>query len=227
MALHGVKFRRAAADGPGVRSEPESGYTLIELLVVLLILGVVLTGLTTAFISGTESEVNLSRRTEAQADARIGLNRMRLDIHCSSSNLLPPQPNAFGGYTLTLPQTKIQCPAVSTDPAGVQWCTIPVNGSTTRYQLFRETSGSCDGVDATVVIDYIAPPPTGWPTNSLLSPAPLAWDGNIWPTPQACPSGGLPTIGVDMNVSLDPLGHPSEGYELRDEVAIRNADHCP
>jgi hypothetical protein len=36
----------------------------------------------------------------------------------------------------------------------------------------------------------------------------------------------LPTIGVDLNVALDPTGHPTERYEMTDRIAALNADPC-
>ena len=96
---------------------------------------------------------------------------MRVDIHCASA-VLPPQHNAYGGFTLTMTETKGICPTVTQLPSGVQWCTIPVAGSTTRYQLFRETSGDCDGVDTTLVVDYVTAPADGWPRTTRPRPRP-------------------------------------------------------
>jgi hypothetical protein len=109
-------------------------------------------------------------------------------------------------------------------PSGVQWCTIPYAGDPTRFQLFRETSGNCDGIGTTLVVDYIAAPPAGWPTNTGTSPTPADWAGNIWPTPPTCTAGTLPTVPIDIAVNPDPT-QPG-AYELKDAIAPRNALPC-
>ena len=63
----------------------EHGYSLIELLVTMVILGVVLSGLTTVFISGSSATVSLDLRAQGQQNARLALDRLRVDIHCASA----------------------------------------------------------------------------------------------------------------------------------------------
>ena len=208
------------------------GFTLVETVVVLAILGIVLLGLTTSMLSGTNSEVVVAQRQQAEANARSALERMRLDIHCASSvGGNGPQQNTLGGFTLTLNETAGQCPSslpVGSGASGVQWCTIPVAGSTVRYQLYREYkqgSGDCDGVGSTFVVDYVTEPPAGWPTNTA-SPTPTAWDGNLWPTATTCSTGSLPTVTLDLAVNSDPVGSPNATYELKDRIALRNAPPC-
>jgi prepilin-type N-terminal cleavage/methylation domain-containing protein len=205
------------------RLDDERGFTLIELVVTMTILTTVLLGLTTVMISGTNSEVGIAKRQQAQANARIALARMRLDIHCASA-ALPPQENGFGGFTFTLTETQNVCPSVTTLASGVQWCTIPYASDPTRFQLYRETTGTCDGVGTTLVVGYIAAPTAGWPANTGVSPTPTDYAGNIWPTVPACPAGSLPTVPIDLNVDPDPT-RPG-GYELKDAIAPRNTLPC-
>ncbi len=209
---------------PKQRLLDERGFTLIELIVVMLIMSTVLLGLTTAMISGTSSEVVIAKRQQAQANARLALERMRLDIHCASASL-PPQENGYGGFTLTLTETQNVCPSVTNLPSGVQWCTIPYAGSTTRFQLFRETSGSCDGLATTLLVDFISAPVAGWPTNTASTPTPVDFIGNIWPTQPTCATGSLPTVAIDIAVSPD-ASHPEGQYELKDAIAPRNSLPC-
>ena len=80
MALRLTRARRLVR----ARLREEAGYTLFELLVVVTIMGVVLAGLTTSFAAGLNAEAGTIRRAEAQQNARIALDRMKLDIHCAS-----------------------------------------------------------------------------------------------------------------------------------------------
>jgi type II secretory pathway pseudopilin PulG len=202
---------------------------VFELLVVMVVLGIVLIGLTGSFAAGMSAETGSIRRAQAQQNARLALNRMRIDIHCASA-VLAPQENPYGGFTLTLTESPNTCPSVTTTTAGVQWCTIPVSGSTTHWQLFRFLGTlltDCDGSSATtLMIDYVAAPVGGWPSNAGVGPVPAAWDATHWPPSPACATGNLPALAVQMAINLDPVGRPTEDYELQDTIALRNALRC-
>ncbi len=195
----------------------------------MVVIGVVLLGLTTSFAAGLSAEAGATRRAMAQENARSALNRMRTDIHCASG-APAPQENPFGGFTLTLTESPGTCPTVTTTSAGVQWCTIPVAGSPIRWQLFRflgTTLTDCDGsAGSTFVVDYVTQPAGGWPSNSVTDPVPADWDGNLWPTAPACPTGNVPAVAIDLTVNVDPVLHATENYELTDEIALRNAPRC-
>ena len=89
MTLRGIRFR--LADSRGV--------TLIEVLVVLLILGVILGGMTTLFVSASTSQVDQSNRYQAQHNARLALDNLRREIRCASSVTI----NSPSSVTVTLP----------------------------------------------------------------------------------------------------------------------------
>ena len=216
------------------RLNSEAGYTLIELLVVLSILGLVLAPLTSSFASAMQNQTSQTRREQNYANARLALQRMRLDVHCAGG-VTSVDENAAGGFTLTLTENhegqEAWCSGVIPPgdlSSGVQWCTVPYSGSTTRFVLYRylglDASDCGSGVSSTFQVDYIAQPPAGWPTSSRVTTTPADWIGNLWPDPTTCPAGGLPTVAVDLNVALDPVGYPNERYELRDQVALRNAN---
>ena len=61
----------------------QGGYTLIELLLVCAILGTVLASLSVLFISASSSQIDMNRRFRAQQDARVAVDKMRREIHCS------------------------------------------------------------------------------------------------------------------------------------------------
>ena len=128
------------------------GYTLIETLTVMAILSTVLTGLTTLFAAGSKSELEQTRRFEAQLNARLGLDKLRREIHCASA-VTPTGPAT--AVTLTLPA---QC---SGGGGTITWCAL---GSASRYGLHRSSAGACDVSDpkyvdyltSNAVFDYVA-----------------------------------------------------------------------
>lgn len=233
--LVGASFATRAAR-LRARLRREEGTTLPELLTVMAILVLVLAPLVESFTTALKHEADQSSRELAYSSARLAVQRMRADVHCASA-VTGIQQNAFGGFTLTLTEAaegsagwcQTVIPA-GTGANGVQWCTIPVTGSTTRFRLYRYLGldpNDCDGgPGSTFQIDYIAPPQTGWPTNSSVSPAPTDWVGNLWPTASACPAGRLPTLAVFLNTSVDPDATPYRHYQLRDSLALRNAVRC-
>ena len=202
------------------RLRDESGVTLPELIGVLAILLIVLTPLVSSFTTALRHEADQSQREAAYSSARLAIQRMRTDLHCSSGVTAVNQ-NAFGGFTLTLAQANDispggWCPTVipqSSGSTGVQWCTIPYPGSTTRFRLYRFLGlnpTDCDGgTGSTFQIDYIAPPSGGWPTNSLVDPVPTSWEGNLWPSRAVLPALHLPTLTVRIrSTSVDPDATP-------------------
>jgi prepilin-type N-terminal cleavage/methylation domain-containing protein len=207
----------------------EAGYTLIELITVMAIMGVVLAALTTSFAAGINAETGTIRRAQAQQNARLALDRMRVDIHCASA-APAPQENPYGGFTLTLTESPDVCPSVTTSSSGVQWCTIPYPGSTQHWQLFRflgtQLSDCGGGGVSTLLVDYVTQPSTGWPANGGTSPTPTDWDGNLWPTAPTCDAGTLPRVSLSMTVNVDPVAHAEASYDLSDSIALRNALRC-
>jgi prepilin-type N-terminal cleavage/methylation domain-containing protein len=224
------------------------GYTLIELVVVMTILALVMTPLVMNFATGMRQEVDQTRREEAYANARLALQRLRVDIHCATGTPGVAQ-NAYGGFTLTLQENNDisggsgWCPSVlpaGSGVSGVQWCTIPYTGSTTRFVLYRylgTTSLECDGGSgSSFEVDYLAATPGIWPTNAnavdtLGNPLDVTnqslWVGNLWPTAATCATGHLRTVSIDFNVAIDPVNYPNEHYELKDAIGLRNATRCP
>lgn len=59
------------------------GYTLVELLAVMVIFVTVVGTLTTLFTAGAKAELDLNRRFEAQQNARLALDKLRRELHCS------------------------------------------------------------------------------------------------------------------------------------------------
>ena len=183
-----------------VLAATEEGYTLVELLVVMLILGTVMAGLTTVFVGGSNAEIRLNRRFQAQQQARLALDRIRTDIHCASA----AQAQTIGTYTGSIKLAETNCYAYAATPT-VSWC--PVSVTSTRYQLYRSTATSnvCTSSDATRVLiaDY------------------LTTSSNVFTT-AAIPQNSLQTVGIDLKVSANTQTSTLDGYELTDSIVVGN-----
>jgi Tfp pilus assembly protein PilW len=115
------------------RLRDERGYSVFELLVTMSIMGVVLSGLTTIFVSGSKAELGLNKRFQAQSATRLALDKMRKEIHCASGAT-----STGSTVTLTMPSG---CKTASNTT--VTWCTSQV-GTGARYRLYRyQGAASC------------------------------------------------------------------------------------
>jgi prepilin-type N-terminal cleavage/methylation domain-containing protein len=120
-------MHRLAVFVRGGRSQ--DGFTLVELLAVMVILSIVLTALTTVFISGSNAELQLNKRFQAQQGARMALDRIRRELHCAKSLTL----TSAASVTFTLASG---CPGNATAAnLDVTYTTQTVASS--RYQLKR------------------------------------------------------------------------------------------
>jgi prepilin-type N-terminal cleavage/methylation domain-containing protein len=122
-----------------LRARNTSGYTLIELVVVLSIFTIVVTALVQLFTTGAKAELDMNRRVQAQQAARIALDRMRRELHCSSS--ITPGTDTDGdgnvaSLTVSLPS---QCPSAKGVAITVVYDTSQV--ATNRYKVRRTQSG--------------------------------------------------------------------------------------
>lgn len=124
----------------------ERGFTLVEMLTVMAILGVVLTGITTLFVAGLNSEVDINNRFQAQLNARVALDRLRREVHCANA-ISPSGPAST--VTLTLPS---QC---KNGTGAIKWCAVAVGGSGTRYALYRSTADPCGDASDRKYADYL------------------------------------------------------------------------
>jgi prepilin-type N-terminal cleavage/methylation domain-containing protein len=193
------------------RLESTAGFTLIELIVVMTMLSIVLGVVVTSFTSALAGEHRSMVKATAEENARMSLNRIRLDIHCATGvNGLNERPG--GGWTITLNENNTsdtQCAMLTLAPgsSGVQWCTIPV--SENRWRLYRENGLDCDGVNSTFMVDYLV-------------------EANPW-TLVPCVSRQAEALGVRFYVNVNP-NKLLDGYTLQDEIALRNASRqvvCP
>jgi prepilin-type N-terminal cleavage/methylation domain-containing protein len=122
------------------RLRGERGFSLVEMITVMAIMSVVLTGLTTLFVQGSNAELDMNRRFQAQQESRVALDKIRREIHCAQGASTNPASGEAPALTLDLPG---QCPtAVNDTQTNVTWCSVLV--STSRYRLYRKVGVSCN-----------------------------------------------------------------------------------
>lgn len=177
----------------------ERGYTLIEMVVVMMILGVVVTGLTTIFVSGSNAELALNRRFQAQQEARSALDAIRTDLHCAANAEV-----ANGGTWL-----KINEPNCST--TNVTWCPMASAVLPGRYALYRTTDTTASRCSAT-------------DTLKVKEADDLLTTSNLWTF--SAPDGFLELIAVDFKVSANTSVTNGDVFELKDQIAARNSARC-
>jgi type II secretory pathway pseudopilin PulG len=109
---------------------------MVEVIVAMTILVLVLTGVTSLFVSGTRSQADLQLRIQAQTELRIGLDTLRREVH----GACPPASATATSITFT----------ITNCTASITWCT---QGSGSRYGLYRVVGATCTG--GTKWADYL------------------------------------------------------------------------
>jgi prepilin-type N-terminal cleavage/methylation domain-containing protein len=174
----------------------EQGFSLIEMLTVMIIMSVVLTGLTTLFVQGSNAELDLNRRFEAQQDSRVALDKIRREIHCAQGAATTPTSGEAPSITLDLPG---QCPtAVGAAQTSVTWCSVLV--STGRYKLYRKVGVTCNATGVRWA-DYLT-------------------QANLFQY-QAASSESLAKVRVSFPVDVK-TGDATPPYRLCDHIVLRN-----
>jgi prepilin-type N-terminal cleavage/methylation domain-containing protein len=183
----------------------ERGYTLVEMLIVLAILGVVMSGLTTIFVSGSNAELDLNRRFQAQQQARAALDKIRTDLHCATAAQVQTI-NTYPGIAVYEPSCSATVGASTVD-----WCLLASPSMGGRFALYRTTatSNQCSSSDTSrvKVADY------------------LTTSTNVFSTMSVTPSGALETISIDFPVGTSPNAG-RDVYELKDAIVARNSARC-
>jgi prepilin-type N-terminal cleavage/methylation domain-containing protein len=175
------------------RLRSAAGYTLVEMLSVLTIMSIVMTGLTTVFVSGSKASADVNRRFTAQQEMRLALDRLRRDVHCAQ-DVTPNTPNPW-----TTAQSTVTL--VGTSCASVTWCTASLG--TSRWGLYRQTGTSCASSTGTKVADY------------LTTSTPFFGYAHV----SGC--GCLASLSVNLPVSVK--GAAAGAYSLTDTLYLRNS----
>jgi prepilin-type N-terminal cleavage/methylation domain-containing protein len=176
----------------------QGGYTLIELLAVMAIFMTVVTALTQLFVRGAKAELDANRRFEAQSNARLALDKLRRELHCSSGltqtngSALSGPPTTYTAVRVTLPS---HCPGTGGAEITVDYATVSKGAN--RWELRRTRSGGT----AIPVADYV--------TN----------DDIFQYTAQNSTQRALLHVEIPVNIN------PNEGWKewrLVDDIVLRN-----
>ena len=174
----------------------EGGYSLVELIAVMSIFLIILTSLTTLSASGAKAELDLNRRFEAQQNARLALDKLRRELHCSSgitgTDGLPLPSSPVAAIKVTLPA---HCPSAAGQIITVVYDTTSVGAN--RWKLQRTKTGGT----TVPVADYL--------TNDDVF------------TYFAQSTASRARLHVDLPVNVNP----NEGWKhwrLVDDIVLRN-----
>ena len=170
------------------RLRGQGGYTMVELLAVLAIFLTVVTSLTTLFVSGSRAELDANNRFQAQQNARLALDRLRRELHCSSGITktdgtaltatpvaairvaLPSHCPTAGGATITIDYQLVSQGGSRWELQRVQGSsTVPIADYLTEDEIFTYTAASASTrallhVDMPVNVN----PNEGWKTWRLV-----------------------------------------------------------
>ena len=177
----------------------EHGYSLIEMLVVLIIMGVVMTSLTTVFVQASNSETDMNNRFQAQLTAKLALDKMRREVHCAS---VATPTGVSSSVTITLPS---YC---KTGSGSITWCTR--SNGTNRYALYRVVGATCSG--GIKWADYLVPTSSATVSGGALQIFSYT----------AQSTSSLAKLRVDFPVNVKP-SKTVELYELTDGIVLRNS----
>jgi prepilin-type N-terminal cleavage/methylation domain-containing protein len=193
----------------------ERGFSLIELLTALAILLTVMLTLTTLMVSATRSEVDLTRRVQAQQETRLALEMIRHEIHraCKAehvdlTNGAIVTPGSVQTNVRLVPPVSSGCPATTNLATAVTWC-MGATSDPQRWALRRIVGlatfpATCSG--GRKEADYIT-------TSAVFT----------LPTP---PSGSLMKLSVNFPVDIDP-NDGKRRYRLEDSLVLRNSERAP
>ena len=201
--MTGLRGLRAAGN--------EAGYTVVELMTTLVVMSIVLTGLTTLFVQGSNAEIDMNNRFRAQTEARLGLDKIPREGHTACAAVTTPGSAAAWSVTFKFRTTGTTC---STSTNFVTWCTRAQAGSTTRFGLWRVVGSSCGTSGGARYADFLTPT-TGAPTCG----SPLALCVFTF-TSQSTTT--LAKLRVDFPVNPDPR-RTVNTYELVDDIVLRNS----
>jgi prepilin-type N-terminal cleavage/methylation domain-containing protein len=202
----------------------EGGFTLVELIVTMAILLIVVASLSAVLVSATRTQVDANNRFQAQEQARTGLAQLTREMHCASSVTVTTSTGTAVLAGTSGSRIAATVPSTCATSGGVNlfvtWCTAGSALKTGDFALYRVTSTTsaplCSASGKVKWADYL--------TTSF---------GNIFCLPSttaACggvlrPLSSLPMLHVTMPVNLNGPSSTIQGYNVVDDIALRNGAH--
>ena len=175
------------------RLAQEAGYSLVEMLTVMTILTVVMTGLTALFVQGSNAELDMNARFQAQEDARVALDRMRRDLHCGSA-------------ATSSSSTSITIADPCATGSQLSWCVLTSGG---RLKLFRQTGTTACTTSSTEYADYLLATNAGGSQPTFFAYQPQS-------------TSTLATVYVCIPVNAKQ-NRTNDAYALQDAIALQNS----
>ena len=172
----------------------ESGFTLPELLTSMAILLTIMTAFTGLLVSTSRAEVDMNNRFQAQTEARLGLTKLRREVHCAISAVGCRRPARVGRRSRSTRPVRPQAPARPS--AGAQSRTGPAATASGAM-----SARACSGTGVKVA-DYLSA-------------------GNAF-TYYAQSTASLAKLGVQLDVNLTPT-KPERRFRLQDDLVLRNS----
>jgi prepilin-type N-terminal cleavage/methylation domain-containing protein len=184
----------------------EDGFSLTEALVAVVILGIVLSGLTTTFVSASRAELDANRRFQAQEQARLALDQLRRELHCASAVTDVNGATLSSSSTYSAIKVSLGSFCTTTTPTGVvTWCTQGT-GPWALYRIDHAVTTCSTGSGARKLADHL--------TAQLPFSKPAAAAGV---------GVQLPTLHVAFSVNAQGLSATTGTSMLDDDIALRNA----
>lgn len=176
--------------------QDERGYSLIELIISMSILGAIMTSISVLLVSAMNSEVDMNNRFQAQTSARLGLDKLRREVHCAQSVVLSGTAvaGAYPTARLVIPST---CPTAG-GLSSITWC---AQASGSQWELWRYQSATCSG--------------TGRKVAEHLTKATIF-------TYYAQSTSSLAKLNVQLPVNATP-SVSTRTYALADDIVLRNS----
>jgi prepilin-type N-terminal cleavage/methylation domain-containing protein len=177
-----------------VDARSRAGYTLVELIAVLAIFLGIATALVSLFASGARAELELNRRFQAQQQARLALDKLRRELHCSNGITLGADDDADGAVTQITVSLPSQCPSAQGVATSVVYATESIAADRWKLSRTKDTT-------TTPIADYIT-------------------NGDLFTyTPQS--GEGRALLHVDIPVNVYP-NEGSTDWRLVDDIVLRN-----
>jgi prepilin-type N-terminal cleavage/methylation domain-containing protein len=175
------------------RLRGERGYTMVEMITVMLIMSIVMTGITTVFVQGSNAELDMNNRFQAQTNARLGLDKIRKDIHCASAV------TAQSATSVTFTD-----PCISVTTSNLTWCTATVSGN---IGLYRQLGSTCSSASPAIrQIDRL--------TTASVFTYQAPWSGSL--------AAVYVKLPVNTS-TVKNLSKGSDTYTLCDGIMLRNS----